>query len=146
MVFKCLFSHSLCTNMKSLVTPNFFFLNRWHRIEFFFSFLFSFHSRIKEGTWLFFALSLSVCWNHSGSKSVNSDIVLLLRFPQDEVNVWSYWKWGVSMEWWLLTMRLFWRQQLPLLILIQLLEPGRTSQQIYGLSSFTFLVLFIYNF
>ncbi|XP_040991747.1 probable serine/threonine-protein kinase PBL28 [Juglans microcarpa x Juglans regia] len=35
-------------------------------------------------------------------------------------------------------MRLFWRQQLPLLILIQLLEPGRTSQQIYAKALLTF--------
>ncbi|KAG2673914.1 hypothetical protein I3843_13G098200 [Carya illinoinensis] len=35
-------------------------------------------------------------------------------------------------------MRLFWRQQLPLFILIQLLEPGRTSQQIYAEALLTF--------
>ncbi len=48
------------------------------------------------------------------------------------------WYWGVSVKWWLSTMRSFWWQQLPLLILIQLLEPGRTSHKIYGKSSFTY--------
>lgn len=54
------------------------------------------------------------------------------------------WLSGASNEWCLPTMRLYWWQQLPLLILIQLLEPNRLSHKLYGMLSFHpfFLVIF----